>query len=76
MANANTPTATGTPKFERAELSRVVSLIRHELSELATDANRKRPFYSKSQDEAQARANAAFKALQEFAVHLDTMKKQ
>lgn len=61
--------------FDPAEVSRVVSLIRHELSVLAQDAKRKRPLYSKSTDEAVARRNASFKSLTEFASHLDAMKR-
>lgn len=61
--------------FDRAEVSRVVSLIRHELSVLAQDADRKRPLYSKSVTEAVARRDASFKSLTEFASHLDSMKR-
>lgn len=81
------PSMTNTPKtqstapatddvvFDPAEVSRVVSLVRHELSVLAQDAKRKRPLYAKSHDEAVARRNASFKALTEFASHLDSMKR-
>lgn len=71
----STAPATDDVVFDPAEVSRVVSLIRHELSVLAQDAKRKRPLYSKSMDEAVARRNASFKALTEFASHLDSMKR-
>lgn len=71
----STAPATDDVVFDPAEVSRVVSLVRHELSVLAQDAKRKRPLYSKSVDEAVARRNASFKALTEFASHLDSMKR-
>jgi hypothetical protein len=73
--NKSTAPATDDVVFDTAEVSRIVSLIRHELSVLAQDAKRKRPLYSKSMDEAVARRNASFKALTEFASHLDAMKR-
>jgi hypothetical protein len=71
----STAPATDDVAFDPAEVSRVVSLVRHELSVLAQDAKRKRPLYAKSHDEAVARRNASFKALSEFASHLDSMKR-
>lgn len=71
----STGPATDLDAFDPSEVSRVVSLIRHELSVLAQDAKRKRPLYSKSSDEAVARRNASFKSLTEFASHLDAMKR-
>lgn len=71
----STVPATDLDAFDPSEVSRVVSLIRHELSVLAQDAKRKRPLYSKSSDEAVARRNASFKSLTEFASHLDAMKR-
>lgn len=71
----STAPATDVDAFDPSEVSRVVSLIRHELSVLAQDAKRKRPLYSKSTDEAVARRNASFKSLTEFASHLDAMKR-
>lgn len=71
----STAPTTDVDAFDPAEVSRVVSLIRHELSVLAQDAKRKRPLYSKSTDEAVARRNASFKSLTEFASHLDAMKR-
>lgn len=76
--NTNTKSiapSTDVDSFDPSEVSRVVSLIRHELSVLAQDAKRKRPLYSKSSDEAVARRDASFKALTEFASHLDSMKR-
>lgn len=71
----STAPATDDVVFDPAEVSRVVSLIRHELSVLAQDAKRKRPLYSKSVTEAVARRDASFKSLTEFASHLDAMKR-
>lgn len=73
-ASTNTNTTEQADTFDRAEVSRLVSMIRHELSTLATDAQRKRPLFSKSQKEAQARAGASFKVLQEFADKLTSMR--
>lgn len=65
-----------TEEFDSVELSRVVSLIRAELSTLVQDAKRKRPLYSKSSKKAAARRDAAFRALIEFAAHVDSLKQQ
>ena len=75
MATTQNTKSTAAPEFDRAEVSRLTSMIRHELSTLLQDANRKRPFYSKSQAEAAARRDASFKALSEFVVHLDKLRK-
>lgn len=75
MNTKSTAPSTDDVVFDRAEVSRVVSLIRHELSVLAQDADRKRPLYSKSVTEAVARRDASFKSLTEFASHLDSMKR-
>ena len=58
MATTQNTQSTTVPEFDRAEVSRLTSMIRHELSTLVQDANRKRPFYSKSQTEAVARRDA------------------
>lgn len=75
MATTQNTQSTTVPEFDHAEVSRLTSLIRHELSTLVQDANRKRPLYSKSQTEAVARRDASFKALSEFVVHLDKLRK-
>jgi len=75
MATTQNTQSTTVPEFDRAEVSRLTSMIRHELSTLVQDANRKRPFYSKSQTEAVARRDASFKALTEFVAHLDKLRK-
>lgn len=63
-------------KYDQAEVSRIISLIRHELSVLSQDTKRKRPLYSKSPQEASARRSAAIKALTEFASHIDALKRK
>ena len=75
MATTQNTQSTTVPEFDRAEVSRLTSMVRHELSTLVQDANRKRPFYSKSQTEAVARRDASFKALTEFVAHLDKLRK-
>jgi len=68
---ASTATTTA-PKEERFELdskevSRVLQVIRYRLNESVRDANRRQPFLSNSQNEARAKATAAFKVLKEFS---------
>lgn len=73
-ASTNTNTTEEVDTFDRAEVSRLVSMMRHELSTLADDARRKRPLFSKSQKEARGRRDAAVKVLQEFADKLTSMR--
>lgn len=75
MTTTQNTKSTAAPEFDRAEVSRLTSMVRHELSTLVQDANRKRPFYSKSQAEAAARRDASFKALTEFVAHIDKLRK-
>lgn len=62
------------PIIDRAEATRVLSLVKHEIAEVIADANRKRPFYAPSVREAEAKAKAALKALDEFAANLNKIK--
>ncbi|MFV4912143.1 hypothetical protein PFZ49_00890 [Microbacterium lacticum] len=87
---ANTPTTTkpgsnASPEatepeestgFDRRELSRVFSKLRHEVGGLVDDAGRKRPFFARSKEEAIAKRDAAVKVLTEFADRIDNLKKQ
>ncbi|WP_295825130.1 hypothetical protein [uncultured Microbacterium sp.] len=63
-----------TPAIDRAEATRVLSLVKHEIAEVVADAHRKRPFYAPSVREAEAKAKAALKALDEFAASLNRIK--
>lgn len=84
---ANTPTTTKPgnleateaedgPSFDRRELSRAFSKLRHEVGGLVDDAGRKRPFFARSKEEAIAKRDAAVKVLTEFADRIDSLKKQ
>lgn len=88
---ANTPTTTkpgnadsseatepedSTGFFDRRELSRVFSKLRHEVGGLVADAGRKRPFFARSKEEATAKRDAAVKVLTEFADRIDSLKKE
>lgn len=67
---------TDTDTFDRKELSRLFSRLRHEVGILVDDANRSRPFYARSKDEAIAKRNAAVRTLDDFADRIDSLKKQ
>lgn len=75
MTTNATDTKTAPSAFDRSEVTRVVSLIRNEVSQLVNDSLKKNPLYSPSVSEAVARRDAAIKALREFAAKLDAMKK-
>ncbi|GAA2178881.1 hypothetical protein GCM10009847_10710 [Leucobacter tardus] len=62
--------------FDRKELSRLFSRLRHEVGVLVDDANRKSPFYARGKDEAIAKRNAAVRTLSEFADRIDMLKRQ
>lgn len=66
---------TDADNFDRKELSRVFSRLRHEVGGLVDDANRKNPFYARSKDEAIAKRNAAVRTLEDFADRIDSLKK-
>lgn len=80
MANATqtqtAPTAPQAESFDRKDLSRLFSRLRHEVGGLVDDANRSRPFYAKSKEEAVAKRDAALKVIGELADRIDTLKKQ
>ncbi|KQT72010.1 hypothetical protein [Microbacterium sp. Leaf436] len=78
MANATAPQATApqSESFDRKDLSRVFSRLRHEVGGLVDDANRSRPFYAKSKEEAVAKRDAALKVISELADRIDALKKQ
>lgn len=74
-ATATTATETVEDKFDRSEFSRVMAMVRHEVSGLITDAQRRTPFYASSKQEAIAKRDAAMKVLTEFANRIDELKK-
>ncbi|GAA1326556.1 hypothetical protein ACFSWE_04075 [Leucobacter albus] len=81
MATANTAPATtaavdSIAEIDRSEITRTLNLVKHEVGELFADAKRKRPFFAASKPEAAAKLAASLKALQEFADHLDSIKKR
>lgn len=73
---SQTTTAPKAEEFDRKDLSRLFARLRHEVSGLVDDANRRSPFYARSKDEAVAKRNAAIKVLEEFADRIDQLKKQ
>lgn len=79
MANptqTQTPAAPKSESFDRKDLTRLFSRLRHEVGGLVDDANRSRPFYAKSKDEAVAKRDAALKVIDELADRIDSLKKQ
>lgn len=78
MANATAPqiTAPKADEFDRKDITRMFARLKHEVGGLVDDANRTRPFYAKSKDEAVAKRNAAVKVLNELADRIDALKKQ
>jgi hypothetical protein len=78
MANA-TQTQTPAPEvdnFDRKEVTRMFSRLKHEVGGLVDDAGRTSPFYAKSKAEAIAKRDAAIKVLGELADRIDVLKKQ
>jgi len=62
--------------FDRRELSRVFSKLRHEVGGLVDDAGRKRPFFARSREEATSNRDSAVKVLTEFADRIDNLKRR
>lgn len=78
MATTTAPQTTA-PKveaFDRTEITRMFARLKHEVSGLVQDADRSRPFYAKSKEEAVAKRDAAVKVLTELADRIDVLKKQ
>lgn len=76
-----TATTTQTPaakavEFDRRDLTRTIARLKHEIGGLVDDANRTRPFYAKSKEEAVAKRDAALKVIGEFADRIDALKKE
>lgn len=69
-------TTTDATNVERADVSRSIALVRHEITELFNDARRSRPFFAGSKEEAEAKLSSALKVLSEFAQNLDAIKKR
>ena len=80
MANTTASQAPSTTNdvntLERADVSRSIALVRHEITELFNDAKRARPFFAGSKEEAEAKLSSALKVLSEFAQNLDAIKKR
>lgn len=78
MANATAPQAPSVKadEFDRKDLTRMFARLRHEVGGLVDDAQRTRPFYAKSKEEATAKRDAAIKVLNELADRIDVLKKQ
>ncbi|GLJ62211.1 hypothetical protein GCM10017576_23410 [Microbacterium barkeri] len=77
MANATAPqtTAAKAGGFDRKDITRMFARLKHEVGGLVDDANRSRPFYAKSKEEAVAKRDAAIKVLNELADRIDVLKK-
>ncbi len=75
-ANTAANTANTAAGIDRADVTRSVNLVKHELTQLFQDAKRQRPFFAASQKEAEAKLSAAVKVLTEFAGQLDAIKKR
>lgn len=78
MATTTAPQAPSTKasEFDRKDLTRLFARLRHEVGGLVDDAQRTRPFYAKSKEEATAKRDAAIKVLNELADRIDVLKKQ
>lgn len=77
MANATqTQTAPAPKAFDRTEITRMFARLKHEVGGLVQDADRYRPFYAKSKEEAVAKRDAAVKVLTELADRIDVLNKQ
>lgn len=85
MANTTAPTkpaadvkdeavAPAATEVTNQDISQAFRLLRFKLNSLATDARRKNPFLSRTQDEAKAKFNAAYKTIVEMADFLDQQK--
>lgn len=71
---AAAPVATEASEVTNQDISQAFRLLRFKLNSLATDARRKNPFLSRTQDEAKAKFNAAYKTIVEMADFLDQQK--
>lgn len=77
MATTTAPATTDNANIiDRAEVTRTMNMVKHEVTELFNDAARKRPYFAPSKKEAEAKLNAALKVLTEFAANLDAIKKR
>lgn len=70
--SAETPAAKS-ESFDREDLTRTFARLKHEVGGLVDDAQRLRPFYALSQDEAVAKRDAALKVVSEFADRIDAL---
>lgn len=78
-ANANSAAQSPAPQvetFDHKELTRMMARLRHEVGGLVGDANRTRPFFTKTKEEAVAKRDAAILVLTDAAAKIDALKKQ
>jgi len=66
-AEVATTTANESVEVTKEDIARTITLLRYNLNEVFRDANRKRPLFSKTKVEAEARYRAAVISLTEFA---------
>lgn len=77
MANT-TQSPTTAPKaesFDRSSVTRTFARLKHEVGGLVDDANRSRPFYAASKEEAATKRDAALALLSQAAEKIDAIKK-
>jgi hypothetical protein len=77
-ANTQTPTVKDDKdeKFDRSIVTRTFARLKHEVGGLVDDANRSRPFYASSKQEAIAKRDSALKVISELADRIDLLKKE
>jgi len=56
------------------DFNRTIQIVKTEMSSIFADANRKTPWFSKTQEEAQAKAVAASKSFGEFIAMARSLK--
>lgn len=80
MANITSTQTTTAPKadekFDRTIVTRTFARLKHEVGGLVDDANRTRPFYAASKEEAVAKRDSALKVINELADRIDLLKKE
>lgn len=77
MANpTQTQTPSTAPEFDRKEITRLFARIKDETTQLINDAGRSHPYYAPTKDKAEAKRDAAVKALNQLAETIDRLKKE
>ena len=69
---ATKPEVTEVPTMK--DFNRTIQIVKTEMSSIFADANRKTPWFSKSPEEAQAKAVAASKSFGEFIAMARSLK--